>query len=366
MIFIYIFAAIILCMALKSGGITYIAGKPEVKIHLTPFLIISIIFLVIIRGFAFNTSTDYMFYWDFVRDVHYNRVNAWSEHTEPLFRYTVQLLDVIYLGGYAFFLFVSIILITALIYLAKYFGKATPYIVFFWYIVELVLSLNLYRQYLAMAFLMIAMGLYIKKKYIWAIIFVIFGAGYHTSALVVLLVFIVGYYLAKKKVNKWWIIGLIISGDIFSTIFLNYILSFANVFSMLFALGNGNLYDSSYLLDTRYNMSIYTHIFILMFCIMTFYSDKIKDKYPNYRIIHYMTALYFIIYPFCNQEILMRISKYFGLFLPVMMGVLYYYYNFQKKGRGTLVINMTLLAFVVYSVYYMIALSVDFPYQFMN
>ncbi len=366
MIFIYIFATLILCLALKFGGLKYTAGKTEAKIHFTLFLIISIIFLVIIRGFAFNTSTDYMFYWDFVRDLHYNRVNAWSEHTELLFRYTVELLDIIYFGGYAFFLFVAIILISALLYLAKYFGKAAPYIVFFWYILELVLSLNLYRQYLAMAFIMIAMGLYMKKKWICAIIFVFFGAGYHTSALVVLPIFVISYYLAKKAINKWLFIGLIIAGDIFSTIFLNYILSFANVFSMLFAFGNGNLYEATYLLETRYDSSIYTHLFVLLFCILTFFSDKIKDKYPNYRIIHYMTILYFIVYPFCNQEILMRMSKYFGLFLPVMMGVLYYHYNFVNKGRGTLIINTTLGAFVVYFVYYMIALSENFPYQFMN
>lgn len=131
-----------------------------------------------------------------------------GEGREIGYRYLVDILSSYCHYPYVFFGFCAFLGMGALLCVSLKFGKAAPYIVLGWALYLFNLSMNLYRQYIAMSLIFYALYILLsqkvkKKKLLGASICIILAYFFHRSSLVgVLCVFSV-YFLRNHIVNKW-------------------------------------------------------------------------------------------------------------------------------------------------------------------
>lgn len=326
-------------------------------------LVIAFIITVLIRGLAYNTGRDWLFYSDFISDASAGLNNPWSEHTEWLFRELVIILGRLQLFHYTFFIIVSALVIYSLIKISSLYGKALPCIMIIWYPILFLLSLNLLRQYLAISFVYLFVYFFIMDRKSIAYICLIVGILFHTSAIFALIFIIISYFLSNsnKKISVWFWIILIVFSTVATNLFLDSLLNIGSHAAVLFMIGNGNVYDVQSFSESMYGTS-YTWIMMLVNITCVYLSDKIKDRYSHYKLFHYITIMSYILYPVCQQELLSRILLYTQMFIPITLGVMFIHYKKEHNLSFKLLCCVFLAHFTMFF-YYLNEMSVEYPYQ---
>lgn len=338
-------------------------GVYEIKIKWTIALVIAFVISALIRGLAWDTGTDWLVYYYFAVDAAKGYYNEWAQHTEITFQYFVKFLAGLNISDFSFFIFASAIIIYSVLRISSLYGKAQPYIIVFWYLLMFILSLNIYRQYVAMSFMMLAVWYLIHRKWKYAIILVVLSVLFHTSSIVAIPFFVLAYFLTKKNISVYVWIALIVATSIMTNTFLRAFLQLSSGFQNIFLMGNSNSYDVMEFADSAYGT---TYIWILMIVnsIFIYFSDKIKNRYPHYAIFHYLTVITCILTPLCDQELLSRILLYAKMFMPITMGVSYYHYVRSKKlTNGKLAMYVVSTIYIILFYNYLIKLGETNPYM---
>lgn len=337
-----------------------VIGMEQITINWTTGLTFAFIASILIRGLAWDTSTDwYGYYEDFAG------ITSISDYArmEILYKYLVVALNYVTQKAGVFFVLVSALFIYSLMKVSSLYGKAMPYIMALWYFTLFLLSLNIFRQYIALSLIYMAVWYVFNKRYILSLTFIVAAVGFHTSAVIILPIIPLIYFLSLKEIPVYVWIGLVLVSTFASSLMLNFLLSYGVLFESIFSMGNGNVYSVLSLADDMYNNS-YMALLSLSNCIVLFFASKIQNTYPNFKYFYIASALAFILIPICQHDIFMRMSLYLRIFVPVVTGVTLYHYRKERNRIPFILICLCVGISIVHFYTYLSRLGVNFPYDF--
>lgn len=360
-ILIYTFSLLLIPLVLLQRS--YIANVriAPANIRWTKGLMFAFVLTVLIRGLAYDTGADWLAYYGFIVDADYGRYNYWAEHSEWLFKEFVKALSLLNLWYCSFFIFVSALIVYSLMKISSLYGKAMPYIMISWYPILFLLSLNIYRQYIAISLIYLCIYLWYKGSKKISIISLIIAFLFHTSAISAVAFIGLAVLMCKKEINIWIYIIIIGISNISTQFVLDRFLNLTAGFSSVFQMGNSNVYDIQGFSDSMYGTT-YTWILMIVNITCVYLSNKIKDTYLNYKFFHYASIIAYILYPICQQELLSRILLYVQMYVPITLGVIFTHYK-KTKGFPFTIICFSLFTYFVMFYYYLNDLGVEHPYR---
>lgn len=360
-VLIYTFSLLLIPLVLLQKR-RYIAkiGIAPVNIRWTKGLIFVFILTILIRGLAYDTGADWLAYYNFIVDADYGRYNAWAEHSEWLFKEFVKILSSLDLWYCTFFVIVSALIVYSLMKISSLFGKAMPYIMISWYPILFSLSLNIYRQYIAISLIYLCIYFWYEGSKKISIISLIIALLFHTSAISAVAFIGLAILMCKKEINVWIYIIIIAISNIGTQFVLDKFLNLTAGFSSIFQMGNSNVYEIQNFADSMYGTT-YTWIFMIVNAACVYLSNKIKDLYTNYKFFHYASIIAYVLYPICQQELLSRILLYAQMYVPITLGVMLTHYK-KTKGFPYIIICFSLLIYFILFLYYLNEMGNDHPY----
>lgn len=323
---IYTFALLLIPLLLLKKRYIVNSGITLVNITWTKDLIFAFVITVLIRGLAYDTGADWLAYYNFIVDASHNRYNDWAEHSEWLFKEFVKVLCALNLWYCTFFIIVSALIVYSLIKISSLFGKAMPYIMISWYPILFSLSLNIYRQYIAISLIYLCIYLWCKGYKKVSLISIMIAILFHTSAISAIAFILLVILMCKREINIWIYIAIIVISNIGTRFVLDRFLNLAAGFSSKFQIGNSNVYDIQGFSDSMYGTT-YTWILMIVNIACVYLSNKIKNLYLNYKYFHYASIIAYILYPICQQELLLRILLYVQMYVPITLGVMFVHYK---------------------------------------
>lgn len=309
---------------------------------------------VVIRAIVYNTGADYMVYYNHFVTRSHNLIDVWGEGREIGYRYLIDFLSSYFSYPYIFFGFCAFVGMGSLLCISLKFGKAAPYIVLGWALYLFNLSMNLYRQYIAMSLIYYALYILLsqkvkKKKLLGASICIILAYFFHRSSLVgVLCVFSI-YFLRNHIVNKWILIGALLLTTVAYMTVLSHIISVIGAYSDSYMAMNDRGYMASDMLYNQYDFGKMTYVNMLCSAVLIWYGDRVLNSNVVLRYFYLVMAISLIITPITNQEILMRMRLYLTNFAVIGYGLTLY---FNKKLYGVSS-NILLVIVVLYQIFYM-------------
>lgn len=297
---------------------------------------------------AFNLAQEYTNFFD------YNKIVS----LEFLYKLLVFLVTNVF-NNINYLLFVQHFIICSLFFIGakQHSEKANPTITYTLFLLMYYnMSLNIVRQFLAMAFVFISFKYLEDGKFKKFIILVLTATLFHTSAIIAL-VFYFLYFLCKKKYRLFYSMILLII-LIISLLYFNNILEFLTSvgiinskyirYKMIFEQGNISVFDSL----------IKIYIFGLTF----FQFKKLKKDKENYfyTLISLFDLILLQIGIFSQHA--SRISLYFGMYSLINISRI-----LKNSKENKLVLTMfTLVIFIIYFIYVYIygGAAQTYPYEF--
>ena len=359
-ILIYTVALLLVPLTLLSKRSITKAEIAPVHIYWTRGLIFAFVITVLIRGLAYDTGADWLAYYNFIVDASHSRYNAWAEHSEWLFKEFVKALSLLNLWYCSFFVIVSALIVYSLMKISSLYGKAMPYIMISWYPILFSLSLNIYRQYIAISLIYLCIYFWYKGYKKISLVSIITAILFHTSAISAIAFILLAILMCKKEINVWIYIIIIAISNIGTQFILDIFLNLTAGFSSIFQIGNSNVYDIREFSDSMYGTT-YTWILMIVNIACVYLSNRIKDLYLHYKYFHYASIIAYILYPICQQELLSRILLYVQMYIPITLGVMFVHYR-KDKGLPFVIICFSLFIYFVMFFYYLNEMGNDHPY----
>lgn len=365
-VLLYISLGLLLPIALNSSSSFKYSknnsGQQEYNLRWTYTLFFMFCLTVLVRGFAYDTGVDFMFYHEHFVNTHYGFYDKWGEHTEFGYRYLVGALSSITAFSSSFFILASALIIYSILKVSVLFGKAAFYSLLVWPIFMFTLSMNLYRQYIAISFILIAVYFLIKKRYFWNFLFSFLAVSFHFSAIIIIVFIWFISYFKKIYISKYIIIGFILLTNFAAHIVNEAIYTAVDTFQILFGMVNAHAYSSENISKSMYDSSFIRYVIMVTYIIWIWYGGVLSKRDISFRLFYYLSAISFILYPIFQQEILSRIHLYFVAFVPLFLGMLLYYYK-KQKGPQIYFISMAISFHFVRYIYYLYLLGVEYPYK---
>ena len=357
MFYIIFYSIISLFIPLTLRGFNYETTSGKFGIIWTRGLFIAFIATTLLRGYAYETGQDYWHYWDYYLNIANGRFDDWGEHTELGYRFLVRVLSYLSDSPYLFFISSSIVVFTSMLYVSQRQKQAAPYIMLLWWPFMFGLSYNLYRQYFAISFILIAFYAFYDKKTWMSVVFVILALLFHTSSVVPVSVIIGIIYLSRYKINKWILIGAVILTTIYSHYMVEQLALLGDNLTLFYAAQTGQVYESTGILETLYEKSSLVYINLLQYVVWIWYGDKYVEEHEEHRTLFYIMSISLILIPITRQEILMRLCHYFVAFSPIFIGLMCSDNKYRKK----LPFILSLVYLFLYHFYGMYVMQKDFP-----
>lgn len=338
------------------------------------FVGICIITYSILLGITYDTGQDYLYYYGHYNSELRNVNDVWGSGRELGYRWLVSLLSSSFSSHVAFFIFCAFLNAYVWDKICSMYGKAAPYIMFMWYLIMFPLSLNLYRQYIAMAILMYAYYLFFihydsnKKFSKWNLLVVgllCIAFLFHTSSIIGVFMFIACFLLRKVKINKWLTIFIIIVVTISANTVLKDLFNYINTIVVLTQSVTGKGYEFDGMLDSYWDESRMQYIIMIIHIIYVWNADKIFKSNPHLNFLYIAMILSFILIPITQQEILLRIRIYLINIMVIGMGILMY--NFFIKSainRRSVLLLIAFITDISYYIFKLYQLGQSFPLQF--
>lgn len=365
-VLLYLGLGILIPLGLNSSSsykIRQTSQREEVyDLRWTYSLLFAVIITVMIKGIAFDTGTDFMYYHGHYKSVFYGYKYSWGDHTEFGYRFLLSVLTKLTSSSIAFFSLSAFIVTYSTLKLSAFFGKVAFYTFLVWPIFMFTLSLNLYRQYFAIAFVYFVVYFLLCGKKSWSFIFSFLAVSFHVSSFVVIGAIWVIYNIRSIHINKFVIIGMIMITTFTSHIVNNFLFAAIDVFQILFGIANDHAYSSENIIKSMYDTSIVKYIIMGTYITWIWFGDKLIKGNKNFRLIYYLSGISFIVYPIFQQEILSRINLYFAAFIPLFLGYLLFYYK-NTKGHQIYIIAIGLFFYGVRYIYYLFLQGQAHPYQ---
>lgn len=338
-ILIYLFIASLLPIAItKKGVVGYKLKKNVSAIRWSPMLIGAFFLTCILRGIAYDTGADWQAYVEYYTAIMHGDNTIWGEHAEAGFTFLCETL-----GQYSVPVFVLFTIFHSFTYYSQIkfstlFGRCIPFVLLIWYPLFFMMSCNIYRQYIAMSFFLIANYYLLQKKWFWAIFFGITSILFHTMTIfylpIVLLVLLL--YTRNININCKWIMLAVTLSHVIGLSMLSIVDELSKTLALIFSLGNGNFYEfsSQRLIESQYGFS-YLWLFLPIHLYWIWKGNQLLShkEITFFPYVYYFSCIYFILFPVCHEEFLMRFALYIELFIPTMLGCLFYYCRKQKDGE---------------------------------
>ena len=351
----------------------YVSGHLQKYKNSLPITIGIIIYSVLL-GFAYDTGVDYYHYHDFYKSEVKGVFDLWGSGREIGYRALVSFLANIFESHVAFFTLCAFLNAFVWVKVSRMYGTAASCIMVVWYVYMFQLSLNLYRQYMAMALLMYAFYVYFTydsikiksflQRYVIVFVILILAFLLHTSSLIGAILIVVCYCLKSFKINKWFVSVLIIVTTVLSKTILGGFFNSMNSIVMMSQSVTGKTYGFEGMMDTQWDESRMLYVLMLIHIIYVWYADKIFKNNNHMKFLYVTMCFAFIIMPLTYQEILLRIRIYLMNIVTISVGVLIYSYWVQKKGAYPFVLFWAFMVDILYFLYKLYNWGIEFPLQF--
>lgn len=365
-VLLYVSLGLLLPIALNSSSSFKYnkndSGQQEYNLRWTYTLFFMFCLTILVRGFAYDTGVDFMFYHEHFVNTHYGVYDKWGEHTEFGYRYLVGALSSITAFTFSFFILASALIIYSMLKISALFGKAAFYSFLVWPIFMFNLSMNLYRQYIAISFILLAVYFLLRRRIFWNLFFSFLAISFHFSAIIIVVFIWTTLYVKKFYIHKYIIISFILLTNFAAHIVNDAIYTAIDTFQILFGMVNAHGYSSENIVKSMYDSSFIRYFVMSTYIIWIWFGDAISKQNITFRLFYYLSAISFILYPIFQQEILSRIHLYFVAFVPLFLGMLLYYYK-KQKGPQIYFISMAISFHFVRYIYYLYLLGVEYPYK---
>lgn len=356
-VFYYLFLGSLLPIGMKAGqaSVSYkYWGIAWNKSILVLFLI-----TVLLRGLAYDTGQDYIFYYDYYQNTANHVLDTWGEHTELGYKFLIDCLIFFSSSPYLFFIVSSTIVIGTMIKVCQHYGQAGGWIMLFWWFFMHVLSFNLYRQYYAISFILLGYLALTQKQYIKASISSVLAVLFHTSSILPILIIIIISRSSQLKYNKWLPIGAVIITTVLNRVIVTQITQICDIVSVYYQLITGQIYESDNLLDTLYDTSVLLYPTMIAYIVWIWYGYQFCEKNPKYIGLFNIFVLSLVLAPITKQEILMRLQLYFTAFCPIFLGIL-----MSTKLKKNPIFVCSIVYQFLYYIYTLFSLCREFPLQY--
>lgn len=364
-----------LYISCKKGGIKCFNTVEHLQKNKNSLsLIIGILIYSVLLGVTYDTGVDYHFYHDFYKSEVRGVFDLWGSGREFGYRTLVSFLADIFDSHVAFFMLCAFLNAFVWVKVCRMYGAAASCIMIFWYAYMFQLSLNLYRQYIAMALLMFAYYVYftndstqiksVLKKYIVVVLLLTLAFLFHTSSLIGVFLIAACYYLKGIKINKWYVIFLIIITTVSSRTLLSVFFNSMNSIVMMSQSVTGKTYEFEGMLDSQWNESRMLYMVMLIHIIYVWYADKIFKNNNHLKFLYATMCLTFIIMPLTHQEILLRMRIYLMNIVTISVGILIYYYIRNKSSIRPISLYAAIILDLSYSLYDLYNQGLAFPLDF--
>lgn len=340
-------------------------------------LILSILTYSLIIGFAYNTGEDYTLYYEYYVSSVRGQFDDWGERREIGFQYLVKSLSSISESPALFFILCSLLNNYAWVKVSSLFGKASWFVMFMLYIILYPLSMNLYRQYMAIAFLLIAFSLLMKRELSfnmkgWDIkiilLLIALAFFFHTSSIAGLVMYFLGYCCRNANINKILLICIVLLTTILSDTLLVSAFEQLNLIVETFQAVSNKGYGFEEMVDTQWDESRMKYVLMIIHIVYIWYADKVLKANSQSRFILYLMVFYFILLPISMQEIMLRIRTYLSPFMAIGIA-LTLYFNVNQKYKKVSIPYPLLLASIVdfsYILFNLYNLGELFPLKYLD
>ena len=333
---VYSFIASLLPFAVTMKGVaSFDLSKNTSAIRWRPILIIAFFLTCILRGAAYDTGTDWWAYTEYYTALMRGGHTAWGEHTEVGFQFLSEILAKYSVPIFIWYAIFHFFTYYSLLSFSRLFGFCIPFVLLIWYPFFFPMSCNIYRQYIAMSFFLVANYYLLKKQWFLSMFLGMVSVLFHTMTVVYLPLVVFVWFLFKRNVSigcKWIMLAVSLS-HVVGLSMLSLVDEFSRNLSLLFSLGNGNVYEfsSQKFLEGQYGFS-YSWLFlpIHLFWIWTGSRLLSHKEMTFFPYVYYFSCIYFVLFPICHEEFLMRFALYIELFVPFMLGSLFYHCKKQK------------------------------------
>ncbi|MCR4619458.1 MAG: EpsG family protein [Paludibacteraceae bacterium] len=322
-----------------------IDGGVIVTINWSLFLVLAFVVTVLVKGLAYDTQGDWMYYYNHLKLTSEGLFFPWGEHTEIGYRTLVHLLAFLNMPISTFFILCAVLWYYSLLKLSFRFINAAPIIMLLTTALLFCSSLNILRQYMAMSFLLLGLNEYLDKKYIKTTILFIVSVLFHSVAAVFPLGVIFAMLCIRYKISKYILIVMVVVTTVLGMGMLTSFIERANQIMSLFSSFNSHATGIDNMLEREWEQNfVWLKAF---FAIITIYlGDNLKNKYRDYPVVFYIGVFYYIISPFCQQLELMRISMLWMMLLPYVWGMILYHF-FQSRSVLKLVVFSPVVIFEI-------------------
>ena len=199
---------------------------------------------------------------------------------------------------------------------------------FFW-------SMNVIRQFMAMAMFLYSIQFIIQRRLIYFVGLIALATLFHTSAIIMLPV----YWLPVNKLYKpriWFVIYLVTiflsNTSIINTLMTKLMFALAEFIPLLSVylnyFGGEKLLAAKIAIGLGYLFKILVGIFIFLFC------EKVTDKYPStkiYFVLFFFGAIIFNL--FYMIHLIDRINHYFILMRSVILSLIVYHLWVEERKK---------------------------------
>lgn len=285
---------------------------------------IAIISYSLIKGLRYGRGPDYLWY-----KLQYENMDL-AEKKELGFRFINEILSALDIPYYGAFILYSFVLIVAVMMLLKHYREIAMYALPIFFIVTgSYWATAAIRQYLAMAFILIAF-LYLMKDHIWKCLgFMLIGILIHTASFIFLPFFLLFYYIKIPIKSPYPLIAL------YLIVFFMWKIEYWSEYVILFdALSlDKDVKFSGYLNNAEFwftdagsdgNIASITLLFrrLLSNVILIYFGVKYLNRIHNFRLPFFLFYLSIIILKVSGDiELPMRIGLGFNTFEMFVAGV---------------------------------------------
>lgn len=325
-------------------------------------LIFVLMLACLIKGLSYDMGTDYLEYVNI-----YKRISRFGFHSheklEIGYVFLNKILAFFQLNLPWIFIVNSFIVFYSLLYLASQLKHNVAISVVLWFFFLYIMSNNLWRQYDAMGFMMIAFTKliqtdasnekkFIAKKLLGFTIFSGIACLFHKTAIIYFIVFLLLWTIRKKHLNVLIILGAITISFIYTAAFVQN--SNMTVLSTAMELmGYSDTYTLANKFEEYTEYSVLSEIkeyIVHVFTILAgdYILRKDGENY-KYRLFYYATVFYFILYPFGRfHSVFVRLILYAQMLIPFYYGLTLYYLKKEQKRSLVARVYKTAIYFMLF------------------
>jgi hypothetical protein len=293
----------------------------------------------LIKGLSYEMGTDYVSYVSMFKEAALGSLLSFEK--EPGYYFLNRFLFFIGLNLPWIFIINSFIVFFSLLYFASKIKGSVAVSVAIWIFFFYIQSNNLWRQYDALGFVLIAVAQLVKdgdssnkKRILWFILVSLIASLFHKTAIVYIFIFLGLWIVRKVNMNVLFVIGLMTLSFLYTRVLASNS-NFVNGLSTLSLLG----YDETYTIFNKFDeyeeysflSELKEYIVHAVLILAGDYVLRKKSDNNKLRFLYYIVAFYFVLYPFGRfHSLIVRILMYAQIFLPFYFGLVFYHY--KKSG----------------------------------